>query len=171
MAQQITPHYLTQTVKDFKTAMSQGYLVKDQYFVKFPLHGKSASENTCLTLNCIFEQQMLSLLIIMDGEHTLELNAMNELLIVKEGTVTEYYGMRYNMEVMNENLTSRDFDRSAFLAVKYFADLHVNKGIFHGDIKPANIFVEILGSSFINTDSGTLLMFDRGCRDDNKPVY
>ena len=38
----------------------------------------------------------------------------------------------------------------------YLDDLHMNKKLFHGDIKPANIFLG-LSSGTITTDSGSLI--------------
>ena len=40
--------------------------------------------------------------------------------------------------------------------ISYLNDLHVNKKLFHGDIKPANIFLD-LKSKIIITDCGSLI--------------
>ena len=40
--------------------------------------------------------------------------------------------------------------------MSYLNDLHVNKKLFHGDIKPANIFLDLRTYS-ITTDSGSLI--------------
>lgn len=101
-----------------------------------------------------------------------ELQGMLELFFLENDSVKEYYGMRYNMNVMADMAGDpKAFERSAFLAVKYFADLHTNKHIFHGDIKPANIFIGIEGSSFMMTDSGTILLYDNQCDDDDDDIY
>lgn len=41
----------------------------------------------------------------------------------------------------------------------YLDDLHRAKRLFHGDIKPANVFITKDNDGFLSSDSGTLLPF------------
>ncbi len=46
------------------------------------------------------------------------------------------------------------------MSVSYIADLHEKKRLFHGDIKPQNIFICNDGNSFISSDSGSLTLLN-----------
>lgn len=46
--------------------------------------------------------------------------------------------------------------------------LHMSKRLFHGDLKPQNIFVEMDGDGFLTTDSGTLTPL---YKTDDEPIY
>jgi serine/threonine protein kinase len=46
------------------------------------------------------------------------------------------------------------------MSVSYMADLHQNKRLFHGDIKPENIFICNDGNGFISSDSGSLTLLN-----------
>ncbi len=52
-----------------------------------------------------------------------------------------------------------DYDElgySLLLTLRYLSDLHNNKKLFHGDIKPANIFLDI-SEDFVTSDSGSVI--------------
>lgn len=46
------------------------------------------------------------------------------------------------------------------MSINYMADLHQNKKLFHGDIKPMNIFMCNDGDGFITSDSGSLTLLN-----------
>ena len=78
------------------------------------------------------------------------------LLNEPEAKVEGYYGSRKKCTVL-ENVTEPSlFFSSLLLLMSYLNDLHLNKKLFHGDIKPANIFLE-LDAYTITTDCGSLI--------------
>ena len=79
--------------------------------------------------------------------------------------VIGYYGVRPRLTVMNDIKKPSDFFLSLLLTINYLNDLHVNKKLFHGDIKPSNIFLD-LSRQLIVTDSGTLIPLY--CTDDSQ---
>jgi serine/threonine protein kinase len=51
-------------------------------------------------------------------------------------------------------------EQAIVLSINYLSDLHENKHLFHGDIKPENIFICNDGNGFISSDSGSLMLLD-----------
>ena len=54
---------------------------------------------------------------------------------------TDYFGSRPKFTVLNEIACPSQFLCSIVHLMAYLNDLHMNKKLFHGDIKPANIFL------------------------------
>lgn len=46
------------------------------------------------------------------------------------------------------------------MSIHYLSDLHDKKKLFHGDIKPANIFICNEGGKYISSDSGGLTLLN-----------
>ncbi len=65
-------------------------------------------------------------------------------------------------EINNEFM----LERALIMSISYMGDLHEKKKIFHGDIKPANIFMCKDGDGFITSDSGSLTLLN-----DSKDKY
>ena len=79
--------------------------------------------------------------------------------------VTGYYGVRPKLTVMKDIKKPSEFFVSLLLTITYLFDLHISKQLFHGDIKPINIFLDLSSQSII-TDCGTLIPLY--CRDDRQ---
>ena len=67
-----------------------------------------------------------------------------------------FYGTREKLTVLDQISEPSEFFQSILLIISYLQALHVNKKLFHGDIKPANIFVS-LSNQMMTTDSGSLI--------------
>ena len=68
----------------------------------------------------------------------------------------EVFARRDLKSVLSDLKDPIDFVLSVFVFIDYLDDLHMNKRLFHGDIKPENIFIEPkIGK--ITSDSGSLL--------------
>ena len=84
----------------------------------------------------------------------------SELLIVTEGYdlrdfvwYREQYNVLSNLFSEKAHADNIELDRLSILIVRHFADLHKFK-IFHGDIKPQNIFYK---ENTITTDIGSAI--------------
>ena len=73
--------------------------------------------------------------------------------------IIDYYCTRPTLTVFSNIDNSSDFFSSTLRLIAYISDLHMNKLLFHGDIKPANIFIS-LRSGFMSSDCGTLIPLD-----------
>ena len=77
-------------------------------------------------------------------------------MVVDSNTLVNIYGLREKFKEfgrINDNLM---FGQCLFLTISYLQDLHRNKKLFHGDIKPMNIFYKV-ENSYITSDSGSLI--------------
>ena len=104
-------------------------------------------------MDVFYEQQLLQALNVIDGFSNLH---YIEYLVVEDDHLIDYSGMRPIYRDMTSINDSEDFALCLFLSLTYFADLHEKKRLFHGDIKPANIFFHRIGCS-VETDSGSLI--------------
>ena len=77
-------------------------------------------------------------------------------MVVENNTLVDFYGMRIRFEELGRLDDSITFGQCLFLTISYLQNLHRNKKLFHGDIKPMNIFYSI-GDSYISSDSGYLV--------------
>jgi serine/threonine protein kinase len=68
--------------------------------------------------------------------------------------------MRRLSMVMSQIRDEFTFERTLILTINYLSDLHLKKKMFHGDIKPENIFIENEGDGLITSDSGTLTLLN-----------
>ena len=78
---------------------------------------------------------------------------------MKENTIKDVYAKRTFYKDFDKILkegSEEAFGIALFLLVAYLNDLHTKKKLFHGDIKPMNIFYK-LDSLRITSDSGTLV--------------
>ena len=67
----------------------------------------------------------------------------------------DYSCIKPKLTVLTEVTCPSELYRSLLLIIAYLKDLHSKKKLFHGDIKPANIFLG-LSNGIISTDSGSL---------------
>ena len=81
--------------------------------------------------------------------------------------------MRDEYAMITEPMTHFEFESTLLDVIGYFVNLHENLNIFHGDIKPDNLFFQRIKSgrstfSLISTDSGSILKMDPSFKDDEK---
>jgi len=104
-------------------------------------------------LDVIFEQQIYQALTHLQ-------NFVNifekELVIVEGDRVVDFYGRRNIYKDLTQINEDNQLANALFLSVCYLADLHKNKRLFHGDIKPKNLFVKT-DDGFCTSDSGSLV--------------
>jgi serine/threonine protein kinase len=79
-----------------------------------------------------------------------------ETLVVENSVLVDLFGVRDRFKDLKTIDDSLLFGQSLFLTISYLQDLHRNKKLFHGDIKPSNIFYEG-ENSYISSDSGSLV--------------
>ena len=79
-----------------------------------------------------------------------------EVLVVDNNTLVNIYGVRMKFKEFGRITDSLVFGWCLFLTISYLQDLHRNKKLFHGDIKPMNIFYKV-DTSYITSDSGSLI--------------
>ncbi len=65
--------------------------------------------------------------------------ALRELIVIDQNYICNFFGIRKILGNLDDDLEIRKLERILLLSIKYIADIH-NKYMFHGDIKPANIF-------------------------------
>ena len=92
-------------------------------------------------MDILYEQQMLQAIIKIDNYNIEE--CYKEVLVVENNTLVDFYGMRKRFKELGRLDDSITFGQCLFLSISYLQDLHRNKKLFHGDIKPMNIFYEV----------------------------
>lgn len=75
---------------------------------------------------------------------------------MNEETVVDFYGRRNYLKDITHIQNGDELAAALFISICYLADLHENKRLFHGDIKPANLFVST-DICFGTSDSGSLV--------------
>jgi hypothetical protein len=105
-------------------------------------------------MDILYEQQMIQAIFKIDEWKIKEW--YKEILVVDSNTLDNIYGVRKKFKVFGNIDDSLEFGQCLFFTVSYLQDLHRNKKLFHGDIKPMNIFYEV-GNSYITSDSGSLV--------------
>lgn len=76
-----------------------------------------------------------------------------------EDQIADYLTIQIKRTTLGSILDSAEFMRNILHFVNYMYDLNFKKHIFHGDIKPENIFVSLKIHTLvqnIETDSGSL---------------
>ncbi len=53
--------------------------------------------------------------------------------------------------------------------VSYFYNMKFRHSFFHGDIKTNNIFIDLNGSGFIASDTGSLVLINQSSQKKKKP--
>jgi len=110
-------------------------------------------ENFSCLLDVIFEQQIYQALTHLNNQYNI---IFKELLIVEGDRVVDFYGSRPIYKDLTQINEHNQLAQGLFLSVCYLADLHANKRLFHGDIKPENLFFTT-HNSFCTSDSGSLV--------------
>ena len=88
--------------------------------------------------------------------------AIKELIVIDSNTqsIINFFGTRPKWKVLNNTIDVGKLELILLFSIRYIADIH-NKYMFHGDIKPANIFYRIdYFDKFkfeISSDSGSLV--------------
>jgi serine/threonine protein kinase len=137
--------------KPIETDLSAGYKCYGS-FVKKPLKKQDGKDKTRL-LDVFREQQMLQAL--QKINYTTD-KVNSELIVEKDGLLVDCYGMR----LLQWDMCRADEEEmpvAMLLAVCYLADLHTHKRLFHGDIKPQNLFYDRMNCQ-VGSDSGSLLI-------------
>jgi|LauGreDrversion4_2_1035121.scaffolds.fasta_scaffold1288586_1 hypothetical protein len=119
-----------------RTYFSLGYKYLESFVKKPNLTGRDDDAKKLIDL--IYEQQMLQAIDYLTSEEYF--NGLYELVIVKGNTIVDFYGRRTISRDIIDIEDSDDFAYALFLTVAYLYDLHKSKKVFHGDIKPKNIF-------------------------------
>ena len=60
-----------------------------------------------------------------------------------QNNIVDYYAVKSKYEEFGKIEDAKVFGLSVFFTLHYLYDLHMNHHLFHGDIKPANIFVSV----------------------------
>ena len=71
-----------------------------------------------------------------------------------------FFGLRKKFKVLSQITDKVKLEQAIVLSINYLSDLHKNKNLFHGDIKPENIFTCNDGNGFISSDSGSLMLLE-----------
>ena len=100
-------------------------------------------------LELVYEYQMLVLYEDMKYESIFFLN-------IEEEEILDFICMRLKFNVFYNLKEETKFDRYGYLFFLYICKLHSNN-LFHGDIKPENLFEF---NNMISSDAGTLLILD-----------
>ena len=105
-------------------------------------------------MDILFEQQMIQAILKINGHH---IDVWyQEILVVENKVLVDLFGVRTRFKDLKNIDDSLLFGQSLFLMISYMQDLHRNKKLFHGDIKPSNIFYD--GHNlYISSDSGSLV--------------
>jgi hypothetical protein len=85
-----------------------------------------------------------------------------ELVVVdnKSKEIVNYFCLRKKFKVVKSIKDKIQLEKAIVMCINYLADLHKNKHLFHGDIKPGNLFMCNDGNGFITSDSGSLILLD-----------
>jgi serine/threonine protein kinase len=137
--------------KPIETDLSAGYKCYGS-FVKKPLKKQDGKDKTRL-LDVFREQQMLQAINHINNSDNL---VNTELIVEDEGFLVDCYGLR----ILQWDMCRADEEEmpvAMLLAVCYLADLHTHKRLFHGDIKPLNLFYDRMNCE-VGSDSGSLLV-------------
>ena len=97
---------------------------------------------------------MLNAIAHLDSQNLGDLH--KEVLIMEDDRVVDYYAKKNTFKELGRIDDSEEFGRCVFLTIRYLNDLHKNKKLFHGDIKPWNILFDPVNSS-ITTDFGSVV--------------
>ena len=76
--------------------------------------------------------------------------------VIVNNILCNCYGVMNEFKLLSKIEDSNEFGQCLFLTISYLSDLHKNKKLFHGDIKPMNIFYSIK-HSHISSDSGSII--------------
>jgi len=156
---------LPEIKETFVTLLSEGYNLGG-IFIKKALISGSHRDDILHISDLIYEQQMLAFLSHLDLAPGLH---FNEVFVLHEDGVADYYGLRPEMRVLSDSNDENEVTRGLCLLVNYLTDLHVNKKLFHGDIKPANLFIDLHGAAYMETDCTSVMPLY--CTDPDKPYY
>ncbi len=105
-------------------------------------------------MDILFEQQMIQAIFKINGK---KIDFWyQEMLVVENNVLVDLFGVRTRFKELKNIDDSLVFGQSLFLTISYLQDLHRNKKLFHGDIKPSNIFYQVI-NSYISSDSGSLV--------------
>lgn len=87
----------------------------------------------------------------------------------KSWNLVDFCWSRRKGDVMQEINNAKFMQLVAYLTIMHLAEIH-ELNFFHGDIKPANVFI---AGCKIDTDAGSLTFLDERteCGDDDVPMY
>ena len=84
-----------------------------------------------------------------------------ELILVNENDeIINFFALKKHYRIIDTLQEEKAIQRALIMSIFYFSDLHLKKRLFHGDIKPANIFICKDGGRFISSDSGSLTLLN-----------
>lgn len=132
------------------TGFSLGYTCRDSFVKKAKIMNDGG--NAGRILDIVFEQQVYQALNYLNNFVNIE---HKELMVLRGDTLTDFFGRRRIYKDLTMLKDCTQMAHALFLSICYLADLHENKRLFHGDIKPQNLFV-ITQQNFSTSDSGSL---------------
>lgn len=144
--------YITKNVELLvETDLSQGYRYFYSFIKKALILGDEM--DTARIFDVFYEQQLFQALTDVRGDMD---HDNKYLIIMKDGHIVDFYARRYLYQDICDAANAEDFGHYLFMSIAYFYRLHKYLKLFHGDIKPRNIFVTGYDSTVL-TDSGSLL--------------
>ncbi|TNV83524.1 hypothetical protein FGO68_gene14886 [Halteria grandinella] len=177
--EQINEFYQFPTIYDKKEFIAQYKIVescnrvyifnKDKYVIKTPkLEFKAYHRNLRGILNnLLVEQQMIQVIAYNDANI---LTQMSEIIVLQNGQFAYYLAYKPLYELFRDIKQPSKLLCDSVLLASYLTELHTKTRLYHGDIKPANIFVYPYGLGLLRTDSDTLIsLFYK--EDDTAKVY
>ena len=84
-------------------------------------------------MDAVYEQQMLR---VLDRLNVHVSMTSNEVLLVLGNEVLDFYTLRESQRVLDKIEDPNLVFIGMILSITYLCDLHLNKRLFHGDIKP-----------------------------------
>ncbi|TNV83254.1 hypothetical protein FGO68_gene7218 [Halteria grandinella] len=140
-----------------KESNSRIYIFKpDHYVIKTPKQTiEQVQGNISSTLENLFvEQQMIQVVAYNDANI---LTQMSEVIVLKNKKIFYYLAYKPLYELYEEIRDPTRLLRDSVLLASYLSDLHLRTRLYHGDIKPANIFMYPYGIGLLRTDSDSLV--------------
>ncbi|TNV82962.1 hypothetical protein FGO68_gene5085 [Halteria grandinella] len=171
------------TAKEITTKLSKSLVIGDR-FLKKPLLNEYMSKlrKIQIVMDLIFEHQMIQSLAYLDGKQNI---TTNDLFIVSNGDVelydycclhNKYFVMQRDNNFNINRMESSRFQSLKQLELQTFMLLHYmhslnKKGLYHGDLKPQNVFFDSYRRGFVTTDSGTIVNTSGGAKDYYRYFY
>lgn len=108
-------------------------------------------------MNLIRESQFVQLIAFMESNNLLQ---MSEVLIFKNGRLIDCYAYKCCYQVFTHVTDENLFLMGVVQLIGYLYNLHDLARLYHGDIKPDNVFIYKGGIGILRTDSDSLIALD-----------
>ncbi|TNV83284.1 hypothetical protein FGO68_gene1122 [Halteria grandinella] len=140
-----------------KKSVNRIYIFKDEnYVIKAPKQTIEQYEEIFprSLQNLLVEQQMIQVLAYNDENI---LTQMSEVIVLKNNKFVYYLAYKPLYELYEEIRDPARLLRDSVLLASYLNELHMKTRLYHGDIKPANIFMYPNGIGLLRTDCDSLV--------------